>query len=102
METIQRNFRVAAPRAGLRLHRHLCGTIRHLKPKINNLGVHNVNVELRQLFTFTEIYVERARELARSGHKDEARCWYRYFDNSGVLSFLESYNGNLPIDLGRL
>jgi hypothetical protein len=40
---------------------------------------------LRNFFT---IYIERARDLAKGDHKDEARDWLRFFRNSGILGLL--------------
>jgi hypothetical protein len=48
--------------------------------------------QYRGLLNFTQIYVEHARDLARSGKKDSARNWYRYFDNSRILKILASHN----------
>lgn len=52
------------------------------------------------LYQFTAQYIAHARDLARSDQKDAARDWYRYFENSQVLSVLESFSG--CGDLARL
>jgi hypothetical protein len=48
--------------------------------------------ELRQrlwvLRNFFSIHLERARDLAKAGRKDEARDWLRFFRNSGILGLL--------------
>ena len=43
------------------------------------------------LYQFMGQYIAHARDLARSEQKDAARNWYRYFENSQVLSVLESF-----------
>jgi hypothetical protein len=49
----------------------------------------DLNSHFSNLRLFTEIYVGHARDLARSGQKDEARDWCRFFENSKILSILE-------------
>ena len=53
----------------------------------------------QNLFEFTSLYVKHARDLAKSGFKDEARCWSRYFENSQVLTILETsvFTGDLKL-----
>jgi len=50
------------------------------------------------LYLFTELYVARARDLARENQKDAARDWFRFFENSSVCKILESFPnaGDLP------
>ena len=48
------------------------------------------NSTVKNLFDFTSLYVKHARDLAKSGFKDEARNWSRFFENSQILSFLET------------
>lgn len=45
------------------------------------------------MFNFTVRYIVHARDLARSGQKEEARNWCRFFENSQVLQVLESFPG---------
>ena len=42
----------------------------------------------KNLFTFTGIYVQHARDLAKSGFKDEARNWHRFFSNAQIIQTL--------------
>lgn len=42
------------------------------------------------LRNFVEIYLSRARDLAKEGRKDEARDWWRFFENSCVVDVLET------------
>lgn len=51
-------------------------------------------VQSRSVFMFATIYIDRARDLARSGQKDSARNWYRFFSNSQIVALL----GCLPCD----
>jgi hypothetical protein len=50
----------------------------------------------------TSIAVNRARERARSGRKDESRDWLRYIRNSRIIQILESEKRGLPMDLATL
>jgi len=43
----------------------------------------------QNLYSFAAIYIKHARELAKCGQKDEARNWYRFFNNSQIVSILE-------------
>jgi hypothetical protein len=43
---------------------------------------------LGDLRTFFSIYLQRAFDLAKDGHKDEARDWARFFYNAGILEIL--------------
>jgi hypothetical protein len=43
-------------------------------------------------FQFTKIYVGHARDLAKSGQKDDARNWHRYFENARVVEMLSTQN----------
>lgn len=43
-------------------------------------------------FKFTRRYVMHARDLARSGQKDAARDWHRYFTNAQVVKMLSSHS----------
>ena len=40
------------------------------------------------LYSFTEIHIGRARELAQAGKKDEARDWFRFFTNANIVPLL--------------
>lgn len=41
------------------------------------------------LCQFTAMYVKHARDLAKTGFKDEARNWFRFFTNSQILTVLQ-------------
>jgi hypothetical protein len=41
---------------------------------------------LKSMFEFTQIYLRHAADLARSGQKDGARNWVRFFECSRVLN----------------
>jgi hypothetical protein len=41
---------------------------------------------------FTRRYVLHARDLAKSGQKDAARDWYRYFQNAQIVKILSAHN----------
>jgi hypothetical protein len=56
--------------------------------------------QIRNLFTFSKIYIERARELAKCGQKDSARNWYRFFTNSQIVLLLEK--SDCPGDVKKL
>jgi len=45
-----------------------------------------------QLYKFTELYVSRARDLAKENQKDSARDWFRFFTNSQICTILESFS----------
>lgn len=60
-------------------------------------GLHQHAVNL---YNFTAQYIAHARDLARSGQKDAARNWFRFFQNSQILQVLESFPGRG--DLSRL
>jgi hypothetical protein len=60
-------------------------------------GLHQHAVDL---YNFTSQYIAHARDFARSDHKDVARNWCRFFQNSQVLEVLESFLG--CGDLSRL
>lgn len=47
---------------------------------------------VRSFFQFTESFVRHARDLAKSGNKDAARNWYRYFTNAQVIKVLHTHN----------
>jgi hypothetical protein len=51
------------------------------------MEIHN-QVRLWTLRNFFSIYIDRARDLAKEGRKDEARDWLRFFNNSGILGIL--------------
>jgi len=42
----------------------------------------------KNLYTFTALYIQHARDLAKSGQKDEARNWFRFFTNAQIVSVL--------------
>lgn len=52
----------------------------------------SVQSHIENLFTFAGIYIQHARQLAKAGHKDEARNWYRFFFNSRVLDVIDLAN----------
>ena len=47
---------------------------------------------------FSSMFVQHARDLAKSGQKDEARNWWRFFQNSRVLDVLQSFPSVGPLD----
>ena len=47
-------------------------------------------MEHHNLYTFTKLEVGRARALARSGHKDQARNFLRYVQNSSIIKILNA------------
>jgi hypothetical protein len=61
-----------------------------------------MQIKLWQLFNSTALAVNRARDMARGGRKDEARDWYRFISNAEITSLLCHYKGPIPIDLGKL
>lgn len=61
---------------------------------------HLHRAELDQLKNFTEIQISRCRQLARKGHKDDARDWLRYLENSQILKILDM-NGYETIRMRR-
>ncbi len=48
----------------------------------------NLSCHAENLFTFAGIYIQHARDLAKSGFKDEARNWYRFFNCSQLVGIL--------------
>jgi hypothetical protein len=48
----------------------------------------SLSCHAENLFTFAGIYIQHARDLAKSGFKDEARNWYRFFNNAKIVSVL--------------
>lgn len=46
---------------------------------------------VRAMAEFTSIFLKHARDLAKSGYKDEARNWWRFFNNSQILDVLKSF-----------
>ena len=61
-----------------------------------------MDIKLYHLFTWTEIAIKRARDLARVGRKDEARDWSRFILGAQILAILGHYRGKIPLDLDRL
>jgi hypothetical protein len=59
----------------------------------------NFDALLYQLYQQTACEVKRIRVRARSGLRDEARDWLRFFQNSQLLSILSLYSGVFPIDV---
>ena len=58
---------------------------------------------------FTRRYVMHARDLARSGQKDVARDWYRFFSNAQAVQVLAGFGSvkdstlkELAADIGQL
>jgi hypothetical protein len=45
----------------------------------------DLKLRLRNLHNFSQVYVARARDLAKLGQKDEARAWLRFFTNASVV-----------------
>ncbi|HEY1663076.1 MAG TPA: hypothetical protein VGI03_11715 [Verrucomicrobiae bacterium] len=54
---------------------------------------------VRNFFT---IYVEHARDLAKSGQKDQARSWWKFLFNSGLLGLLSDDNYGVLSDREKL
>ena len=54
---------------------------------------------IHSLHQFTEIFIEHARDLARSGQKDSARNWYRYFTNSGIVEVVRLHDAGASSSL---
>lgn len=68
---------------------------------IKKIGVENPEAlrnYANNLFRFSEIHIARARDLAKSGQKDQARDWYRFFRNSSVMQLLAELpcGGHVP------
>jgi len=58
-----------------------------VRAKIEDSGIES-KLNLRAMYQFTEIYLKHAADLAKSGQKDAARNWVRFFENSRVLEVL--------------
>jgi hypothetical protein len=58
--------------------------------RLSNARADQTSDELhaQNMLKFTEIYVQHARDLAKSGFKDEARNWFRFFNNSNIITVL--------------
>lgn len=54
------------------------------------------------LHQHTERFVRHARDLARSGQKDSARNWYRYFQNARVVEVIRGDDAVEPSSVDRL
>lgn len=55
-------------------------------------------VNFQSLINFSRIYIHHARDLARSGQKDEARNWLRFFQNSQLVAILAyQVPGAIPV-----
>jgi hypothetical protein len=52
----------------------------------------SLEIKLCRVRNFLHIYLERARDLAKAGRKDEARDWLRCFSNMGLLDLLSDEN----------
>ncbi len=48
----------------------------------------NQRVNLGVCARFVLLYIQHARDLAKDGKKDEARDWYRFFNNSRIVEVL--------------
>ena len=48
----------------------------------------SVKTHTENLFTFTGIFIQHARGLAKAGQKDAARNWYRFFNNAQIVPLL--------------
>ena len=61
-------------------------------------------VQNKTLYTFTQIAISRAREAARSGRKDEARQWFNFFSNSGIVQVIAQspQSPMMPLDIPAL
>lgn len=59
-------------------------------------------VHLVQCLQFVEMYLEHARDLAKEGHKDQARDWLRFFRNSQILEILVHEKAGNPEQLAEL
>jgi len=66
-------------------------TVKPAKPILDSESL--LSIQADNFYRFSDIYITRARQLAQTGQKDEARDWYRFFQNSGVISLLEK-NGS--------
>jgi hypothetical protein len=49
--------------------------------------------QIQDLYQFTVLFVDSARDLAKAGKNDQARSWWRFFENSRVLDVLENHFG---------
>lgn len=59
-----------------------------------------MNIQLRQLYVFTDIRVEDCRRLARHGRKDEAREFLKYVRNASIISLLKQFEPTgTPFDI---
>jgi hypothetical protein len=58
-------------------------------------------VNFLSLLKFSKIFVSHARDLAKSGQKDEARNWLRFFQNSQLVEIL-AYQTTTVIPPGEL
>jgi hypothetical protein len=55
------------------------------------------------MFTFTGLFVDGAREMARHGQKDEARIRLRFIRNSSIIQILKQYQESpFTFDLSHL
>jgi len=77
------------------------------KPPKNGLIEHQ-NVPYSQFAVetafsrFTRRYVMHARDLARSGQKDAARDWHRYFTNAEIVKHISAQNHAQPSTIEQL
>lgn len=52
------------------------------------------------LCQFTETFIKHASDLARSGQKDSARDWYRYFEAAQIVEIVRGADANRAASLG--
>jgi hypothetical protein len=53
--------------------------------------------QIQDLFQFTILFVDSARDLAKAGKNDQARSWWRFFENSRVVDVLENHFGSVEM-----
>lgn len=66
---------------------------KHLE-KLRSVGTDEtlkLNNHVRSLAEFAVVFVKHARDLAKSGQKDSARMWWKFFFNSQICDVLESF-----------
>lgn len=56
-----------------------------------------MNYSPHSLYVSTKLAIDSARSSARSGRKDEARDWLRYFNNAGVFKILKFHEPELQL-----
>ncbi len=66
--------------------------LQKIRQQIESKPEISASIAFEALYQFTELFIDHARCLARSGKKDAARNWYRYFDNSRVVEIIRLHN----------